>query len=613
MLEPKTKDNQVDYSELLKPPHGFILERAIGTTYSLDLQALLAVPVAMFYSKPLETDFDKDDNPFDVFDSISKALKTVTIFCQKGKIKVPRQFNKLLSFTEDCVIEITPSSTFSSFHPKCWWLWFKNPKSEEKINRFAVLSRNLTFDRSWDVAFYFEGEVSRELKTQNKPIVDLLEYLEKVSGLKIDKQLKNDLNRVDFKNDLSFRTWSFYPIGISSEHRNPLLSNYLHPDVLLMMSPFVDDKSVREISGKASEKSWLFSRKTELRKLKEKTFEHVDKSFCIPDIIVDGEMNDIKADDIPNVEPEPLDLHAKLYISRKGNTNTWLLGSANLTSPAFGRNIECLIELKTDDYKLSPERIYKELVSTDKEKKLFEQFVSTEVDVDKDEEDIKKAIRRLEYEIVNCFFSGKAVSDASGIYFSYEIEFNAINLNPSKGLKVYMQPYSIDLSADLAKQIKPLQTNSITFDFKVKESQLSKYFIFTIYYKGKWEKSFLLKADMDLSSTTRESKILAEIISSKEKFVQYLHFLLSDSGIVNGIPGPSPKGKTNNRDDDNESIWQIYSIPLYEELLKAASQKPQVLKNIDDVINKLTSNEETKDRIAPELIKLWEIFKRVIQ
>jgi HKD family nuclease len=615
MLEPKNKDNQIDYSELLKPPHGSVLERAIGTTYTLDLHALLAVPVAMYYGKSLETDFEKDENPFDVFDAISKASKTVTIFCQKGKVKVPKKFNKLLSFTEDCVKEITPSGIGSSFHPKCWWLWFKNPKSKLKTVRFVVLSRNLTFDRSWDVSFSFDGEVGDEIKNQNKPMVELLEYLENSSDIKIDKQFKSDLLRANFdiKSDLPFKTWSFYPIGISEAHQNPLSSNYLRPDVLLMMSPFVDDKTTINIADKATDKTWLFSRKTELRKLKDDTFEHLSNQYCIPDIIVDGEMNDKMVDEMPNVEPEPLDMHAKLFISRKGNTNTWLLGSANLTSPAFGRNIECLIELKTDDSLLSPETIYKELVSTEKEKKLFEEYTPVKVEIDKVEEDVKQAIRRLEYEIISCPFSGKAIVDNSGIYFTYEVEFDATTLKPSIELKVYIQPYSITLNADEAKQIKPAQQNTLFFEDKVKESHLSKYFIVSITYIGKLKKSFLLKAEMDLSASQRESKIFAEIISSKEKFLQFLRFLLSDTGIVPDSAIPLTNGNTSNNENNHEQAWQVYNIPLYEELLKVVSQQPDKFRSIDNTFTKLIASDETKDRIPTELLDLWKLFKDAIQ
>ena len=131
MLDPKT--NQIDYGEILSPPTGYVLERAIGSTYSIDLRALLAIPVAMFYSKPLKVDLGKNDDPLDVFDSISRASKIVTIFCQKGKIKVPPKFNKLISFTENSVVSITPKNYVSSFHPKCWWLWCHNPILMRKL------------------------------------------------------------------------------------------------------------------------------------------------------------------------------------------------------------------------------------------------------------------------------------------------------------------------------------------------------------------------------------------------------------------------------------------------------------------------------------------------
>lgn len=237
MLDPKS--NQLDYGKLLMPPPGFVLNRAFGTTYSMDLQALLAIPVAMYYSKPLEADFEKNEEPLDIFDAISKASSTVTIFCQRGKIKFLKKFNKLISFTENCIVEISPPTAFNSFHPKCWWLWFKNNKTGETIVRFVVLSRNLTFDRSWDVAFNMEGLVSKEKKESNKSMIDMLNYLENTSGYKIEENLKIDLEKVDFIPEYPIKSWSYYPIGINEAYKNPLISNYYNPEVLLMMSPFI--------------------------------------------------------------------------------------------------------------------------------------------------------------------------------------------------------------------------------------------------------------------------------------------------------------------------------------------------------------------------------------
>jgi hypothetical protein len=611
MLDPKEK--QVDYSELLIPPSGFLMDRAIGTTYSIDLQALLAVPVAMFYSKPLETNFDENREPLDVFESISRAAKNVTIFCQKGKIKVPKKFNKLISFTEDCVVEIKPDNPFSSFHPKCWWLWFRNPKTGEKIIRFAVLSRNLTFDRSWDLSFCFEGLVSLEQRPENNSMIDMLNYLEKVSGKKIERSLKSDLSKVIFKNDLSFISWYFHPIGIGSNYVNPLLSKNYKPEVLLMMSPFVDDESVSTVGKKSVGKTWLFSRKTEMQKLIPDTYGYLTDAFCIPVIIVDGERIDTMADDVPNSEPQPLDLHAKLYVSRKGDTSTWLLGSANLTQPAFGRNVECLIELKTKEHNLSPEFVYKELVSTVEEKKLFEQFLHTEnFESDANALSIDAALRRIVFDMISCPFAGKVIPDQARKYFSYQLSFDATLLKIEKDFKIYIQPFSEDVESDLGKQIKSRQVNTLNFTEQIKESMLSKYFIFSITHKGTWQESFLMKAEITLPES-RHGKILGEIINSKEKFLQYLRFLLSDSGIIDDLMGGNEQGHIIKNNGNETSIWSKYSIPLYEELLKAASQHPQKLKSIDEAITKLQSSEETKEIVSPELLEFWNVFKQVIR
>ncbi len=51
MLHPK--NNRIDYGEQLIPPDGYELAHAIGTTYSLDLEALMILPVALFYAQKL--------------------------------------------------------------------------------------------------------------------------------------------------------------------------------------------------------------------------------------------------------------------------------------------------------------------------------------------------------------------------------------------------------------------------------------------------------------------------------------------------------------------------------------------------------------------------------
>jgi len=52
MLKPN--DNRIDYGEELNAPDKYELDAAVATTYSLDLDALLAVSVALGFKDTLE-------------------------------------------------------------------------------------------------------------------------------------------------------------------------------------------------------------------------------------------------------------------------------------------------------------------------------------------------------------------------------------------------------------------------------------------------------------------------------------------------------------------------------------------------------------------------------
>ncbi|MBO5884988.1 MAG: hypothetical protein J6Q51_04250, partial [Clostridia bacterium] len=60
---------------------------------------------------------------------------------------------------------------YPSFHPKFWLIKYVNNEGEA-LYRVVVLSRNLTFDRSWDVSFCMEGRkvAKRTAKNRNGKI-----------------------------------------------------------------------------------------------------------------------------------------------------------------------------------------------------------------------------------------------------------------------------------------------------------------------------------------------------------------------------------------------------------------------------------------------------------
>ena len=67
---------------------------------------------------------------------------------------------------------------YPAFHPKTWLLEYSNEEGEKQY-RFVVMSRNMTFDHSWDVACALDGDTSSSGEVNAEPIVEFLKFLKK--------------------------------------------------------------------------------------------------------------------------------------------------------------------------------------------------------------------------------------------------------------------------------------------------------------------------------------------------------------------------------------------------------------------------------------------------
>lgn len=74
MFRPDSNRDRTDYSGILMPPDGYKLDRAVGTTYSLDLEALTAVAICLGLSE--ETDSKLMQNPMNAsYSAINKNVE----------------------------------------------------------------------------------------------------------------------------------------------------------------------------------------------------------------------------------------------------------------------------------------------------------------------------------------------------------------------------------------------------------------------------------------------------------------------------------------------------------------------------------------------------------
>src|SRR5690606_11805633 len=106
----------------------------------------------------------------------SQLKGKVKVFFQQGCIKLPRQFNLLFSLLEPLLVPQVPTQAFSAFHPKLWLLRFIDQGKRVRY-RLLVMSRNMTFDRSWDLAVALEGELAGARSDDNQGLVALLKAL----------------------------------------------------------------------------------------------------------------------------------------------------------------------------------------------------------------------------------------------------------------------------------------------------------------------------------------------------------------------------------------------------------------------------------------------------
>ena len=153
MLSP---DSRAVAFELFRPPSGYRLDFAVLTTYTLDLEALLVLPLSML----AHADGGLEEllaDPLRLHQAIRDAGDRVHVFVDETGIGVPRSARRLYSMLESSVHAVRAPSR-GAFHPKVWAARFAaKDETAEDLLRVAILSRNLTFDRSWDVALASEA------------------------------------------------------------------------------------------------------------------------------------------------------------------------------------------------------------------------------------------------------------------------------------------------------------------------------------------------------------------------------------------------------------------------------------------------------------------------
>ena len=338
-----TPETRVLLTDALRPPAGCRVEVAVGTTYSLNLTALLLAPLSFALFDQGNADDIGAVDPIRLLESVRRYADRTTVFCQAGGIHVPSSYRSILTFVEDSVLEVLPFHEGAIFHPKIWAIRFVD-QDGNRIHRVIVLSRNMTLDKSWDTALVLDEEEGGAIDAA--PAAEFVRGLPALAVRTLGagrsaeiEDLASSLSVVRLAAPSPFTSGELHPIGMTDDRVWPFPERGKR---LLAISPFLSPPAIIATAKIATDRT-LVSRAESLELIGSKLLEGWSVNVLQRLAEVDP---GVDLDDISTVTPNGFleahqGLHTKTFvIDLAGGQSTVVTGSANLTSAPWGTSVE---------------------------------------------------------------------------------------------------------------------------------------------------------------------------------------------------------------------------------------------------------------------------------
>lgn len=604
MFKPTSAKDRINYGEVLMPPVGYKLERAVGTTYSLDLETLTAVSIALGLIE--DTDSGLINNPISMLSALQKISDRIVVFCEAGQIKLPSKPNALCLTLEKMVVPVSVPfdkkiNRYPAFHPKTWLLEYSNEDGEKQY-RFVVMSRNMTFDHSWDVACALDGDTVSSGEVGAEPIVEFLRFLRK----QLNKELVNyarqnsdltymikTISQVRFHVENGFSECVIMPTGIGSGSydmvSDGLFTENFHE--LVVMSPFLTGSIIESFNdpGKtmAGAARTLITRRSELPKITGGKASDFDV-YVMKDDIIDGESSISDGEDEQSgQESGKQDIHAKIYVRRRYSTTDLYLGSMNASYAAVNSNVEMMLRLRTKSSVLNGEKFLDDVMGDDREgKKNPFELVSPE-DIDgTDDTSVQDSVEQM-------------IKKICRIKMAATVEYNDSR-------------YDIHMTADIDSKmdgavIRPLRSN--------KESELMSAMEFNSLETLQLSEFYVVAATIDDCTLERvimiptsgipegrDAEIIKNVIRTKNQFMEYVAFILGDDYVQSFLENKKASG--------GYGEWgQNGTMPaVYEKMLNTSVSDPDRLGEIKYITKAI----EEEEIIPPEFREMYGVFCKTL-
>ncbi len=616
--------------ESLRPPAGYRLRRAVGTSYRLDLIALLTAPLAFTFFDAHDEDGVPVTDPVALLEALRRHAEKVTLFCQAGAIAVPKPAQTLLAWLEGSVVTVRPPRAGGIFHPKLWILAFE-ANGRPAVYRVLCLSRNLTYARSWDTCLALEGQLMRRQRGygRNKPLADLLQALPGIATRLMPAELRKDLQRmasevrrVDFESPPPFTDFRIHHFGLGRRRGWPF------PDGgrSLAVSPYLAASVVQDLVRDHG-LDVLISRPEALEEVvRDRGIKalpptcHVLSPGADLDARGSREGGSEESDgQSPGEESiELAGLHAKLFLFENGREARLFTGSANATLAAFHQNVEVLVELvgKTRDCGIAS------LLGSDNDpglgtlRSLLKEYRPSHArpPVDDIQRDLEKRTERLARVLGSVRLTARACEVNDGKYWDVilsgelpeipdgvEIKVWPATLPSEAALSIESPIVKSDSSAPSADSIHPVAAfRGLSFE------ALTAFFAFEVSLRKGGQRArqrFVVTAELVGAPEDRKQRLLRSLLKDRTRVLRLLFLILMAEGAdVSAFIGSMRRDESGAA----ETFGSRDQAALLEALLRSLSNNPERVDDAARLIADLGRTPEGKDLLPEGLMEIWE-------
>jgi hypothetical protein len=334
-------DQLMVLGEELVPPPGYEPDALLAATYSLDPVLALALPLAFVRHGRFAGEAIEGSDPYALMEAIRRFAPRYRVFHDaSGLLTVPRGQRRMLNLLGEVIVPVSLglSAAHATFHPKFVLARFTAPGSHAgDLLRLICMSRNLTGSAALDISCVLEAREGSQPKgdPSSRRLADAIEELlawsvhqpPDLRTRALVEELAAATRRSAWQAPAGFRAVRIWPLGFGEESSDPAAPQP-GDERVLVISPFLDDRRLRSLAAGRSN-NVLISSEDALATIPPETLA----------------LFDVKT--LDHTRTPANGLHAKVYVVHGARARRWIIGSANATNAAAGRNAELIVELET--------------------------------------------------------------------------------------------------------------------------------------------------------------------------------------------------------------------------------------------------------------------------